>query len=173
MRLNRSSSNSTLKNLKREPSISSNGSDIKMNIENGFGPNAIVQNGVESPNKAGKKNFIKKVFSKTEKDYNRWKHVIGELKNKVDERQAESKLSEQELGAENPKRRARRKFSEQALRAENLLYPPSAIKAEWDVIENRLDFIWIFVFETFNVLNLLSLVYFADLPIPDSKPWLS
>lgn len=65
MRLNRSSSNSTLKNHKRDPSISSNGSDIKMNLENGFGPNAIDQNEVES-NKAGKKNFIKKVFSKTE-----------------------------------------------------------------------------------------------------------
>uniref|UniRef100_A0A914CMT1 Uncharacterized protein n=1 Tax=Acrobeloides nanus TaxID=290746 RepID=A0A914CMT1_9BILA len=136
MTLNRSSSNSTLKNHKRAPSISSNGSDIKMNIENGFGPNAIDQNEVESPNKAGKKNFIKRVFSKTEKDYNRWKHIIGEFKNKVDERQAE-------------------------------------IKAEWDIIETRLDFIWIFVFETFNVLNLLSLVYFADLPIPDSKDWLS
>uniref|UniRef100_A0A914EBD4 Uncharacterized protein n=1 Tax=Acrobeloides nanus TaxID=290746 RepID=A0A914EBD4_9BILA len=47
------------------------------------------------------------------------------------------------------------------------------IKAEWDEIETRLDFIWIFVFELFNLMNLCSLIYFANLPTPDMKDWIS
>uniref|UniRef100_A0A914EA55 Uncharacterized protein n=1 Tax=Acrobeloides nanus TaxID=290746 RepID=A0A914EA55_9BILA len=50
--------------------------------------------------------------------------------------------------------------------------PGDVIKEEWDMVEARLDFVGIAIFEAFNIINLLSLAYFAYLPTPDMKDWL-
>lgn len=46
------------------------------------------------------------------------------------------------------------------------------MEKEWDMIEARLDFILIAVFEAINLLNLFSLIWYAALPSPDMKYWL-
>uniref|UniRef100_A0A914C4Y0 Uncharacterized protein n=1 Tax=Acrobeloides nanus TaxID=290746 RepID=A0A914C4Y0_9BILA len=43
---------------------------------------------------------------------------------------------------------------------------------EWEKIENRVDFFWIFFFEALNVVNLVFLMIVVSVPSPSIDDWL-
>uniref|UniRef100_A0A914DLI9 Uncharacterized protein n=1 Tax=Acrobeloides nanus TaxID=290746 RepID=A0A914DLI9_9BILA len=43
---------------------------------------------------------------------------------------------------------------------------------EWEKIENRVDFFWIFFFEALNIVNLVFLMIIVSVPSPSIDDWL-